>query len=253
MCNIIKSEYVFFDKGNKVKHDHTNSHVSTRREDLYKIYNQREIILNEAEEEAMKIISNAKSSAQIEITEYKKKAYEDGYNAGLEISKKRGYRDGYDEGQAKASEIILEQNKESSKKIAEIIKKIESEKTEIISKYENELINISIQIAEKILRNEIDTKDDVVSNIIKNVIKDYRNVEWIKIYISGKDDTLAIQADKDLIKELEKIAKDVKIEVLDELEKGSAIVESADGIVEASIDTQLKNLKEMVLNKNAGW
>jgi flagellar biosynthesis/type III secretory pathway protein FliH len=40
--------------------------------------------------------------------------------------------------------------------------------------------------------------------------------------------------------------------VLDELEKGSAIVESADGIVEASIDTQLKNLKEMVLNKNAG-
>jgi len=39
---------------------------------------------------------------------------------------------------------------------------------------------------------------------------------------------------------------------MDELQKGGAIIETADGIVEASIDTQLKNLKEMVLNKNAG-
>jgi flagellar biosynthesis/type III secretory pathway protein FliH len=30
-------------------------------------------------------------------------------------------------------------------------------------------------------------------------------------------------------------------------------VETSEGIVDASIDTQLKNLKEMVLSKNAIW
>lgn len=252
MSNIIKSEYVVFDKSNKHKYEHFEHQVSAHREDLYKIYNQREIILKEAEEEALKIINTARKKAQTEIAECKKKASEDGYNTGLEIGKKKGYTEGYNAGQAKVSEILLEQNKEKTKEISDMIEKIELEKSVIISKYENELTNLSIEIAEKILRNEIDTKDNLVSNIIKNTIKDYRNVEWIKIYISSKDDAVAIQADKELTNELKKISNDVKIEVLDELKRGSTIIESEEGIVEASIDTQFKNFKEMVLNKNAG-
>ncbi|NLK63813.1 MAG: hypothetical protein GX289_01835 [Tissierellia bacterium] len=252
MSNIVKSEYVIFDEGNKHKYESSKYKINTHRDDLFKIYNQREIIISEAEEEARKIIETAKNDARAQIAECKKKAYEDGYNSGLEIGKKRGYKEGYDEGQAKISEILLEQNKKATREIAEMIEKIEFEKSKIISKYEEELANLSIEIAEKVIRNEIETKDNLVSAIIKDVIKDYRNVEWIKIYISSKDDAAAIQADKELADELKKIAQDIKIEVLDELEKGSAIVESADGIVEASIDTQLKNLKEMVLNKNAG-
>lgn len=253
MSNIIKSEYVFFDNFSKEHNfDHRDHQVSTQREDLFKIYNQREIIIKEAEEQAYKIINAAKKDAQAEIAECKKRAYEDGYNAGMEVGKNKGYGEGYDLGQAKVSEVLLEQNKEKLKEIADMIKVIEYEKLDIISKHESELTKLSIEIAEKIIRNEIDKRDDIVLGIIKNVIKDYRNVEWIKLYISDKDSVVTIQADKKLLNELKKIAKDVKIEVVDELEKGSVIVESADGIVEASIDTQLKNLKEMVLSKNAG-
>lgn len=252
MSNIVKSEYVFFDEDNKHRFENSKHKISAHREDLYNIYNQREFIIEEAKEEAIKIIKTAKIDAQAEIAEYKKRAYEDGFNSGLEIGKKKGYEEGYNEGQAKASEIFIEKNKEASKQISEMIEKIELEKMKVISKYEDEIANLSIEIAEKIIRNEIDLKDDLISAIIKDVIKDYRNVEWIKLYISDKDNVAVIEADKGLTDELKKIAKDIKIEVLDELEKGSAIVESADRIIEASIDTQLKNLKEMVLDKNAG-
>lgn len=252
LSNIIKAEYVVISNRSKQNSEHIkHQSISTQREDLFKIYNQREIILKEAEEEAMKIITTAKRNAQEEIAKCKKKAYDDGYNAGMEVGKNKGYTEGYDTGQAKVSEILLEQNKEKLKEISEMIEEIEYEKQKIISKYENDLSKLSIEIAEKIIRNEIDTKDDVVLGIIKNTIKDYRNVEWIKLYISGNDDVITIQTDKELTNELKKIAKDVKIEVLYDLEKGSVIVESADGIVEASIDKQLKNLKEMVLSKNA--
>ncbi|HBC29734.1 MAG TPA: hypothetical protein DC024_00600 [Clostridiales bacterium] len=253
LSNIIKAEYVIFDnRNNKQKTNHLHNQVSTHREDLFRIFNQREIILKEAEEKALEIISTAEKNAQCEIAEYKKNAYKDGYNAGMEAGKNKGYEEGYTTGKTKISEILLEQNKEKLNEIAKLIETIESEKLKIISRYENELTKLSIEIAERIIRYEIDAKGDIVSGIIKNVIKDYRNVDWIKLYISGKDDAVAIQADKELINELKKIAKDVKIEVMDELKKGSAIVETADGIVEANIDTQLKNLKEMVLNKNAG-
>ncbi|MPN14088.1 hypothetical protein SDC9_161414 [bioreactor metagenome] len=133
-----------------------------------------------------------------------------------------------------------------------MIQKVESEKQQIINNYEKDLTKLAIDIAEKIIKQKINESDSIISNIIKNVIKDYRNVDWIKVYISSSDDVIAIQADKNLINELNKISNDVKIEILEELSEGSVIVETPDGIVDSSISTQLKNLKEMVLSKNAG-
>lgn len=253
LCNIIKAECVFYDNSIKQKVFKEQPQViKTTKKDLFEIYNHREIILKEAEEEAMKITNAARINVQTEIAQCKKKAYEDGYNAGTEIGKNKGYEEGYEAGYEEISRILQEQNEEKVRELAEMLEKIENEKQEIISKYESQLTNLSIDIAEKIIRNEIDTKDNIVSSIIRNVISDYRNVEWIKVYISSKDNVIAIQADKKLISELKKISKDVKIEVLDQIDKGSAIVETENGIVEASIDTQLKNFKEMVLSKNAG-
>lgn len=251
LCSIIKAEYVLYNSSKQII-PKEHQVINTPRKDLFEIYNEREIILKEAEAEAVKIIDTAKIKVRAEIAQCKKKGYEDGYNAGMEIGEKKGQEEGYDAGYEKISKILQEHNKELLRELTEMMEKVENEKQEIISKYESELTNLSIDIAERIIRNEIDTKDNVVAGIIRSVINDYRNTEWIKVYISGKDDVIAIQADKELINELKKISKDVKIEVLGKLEKGSAVIETEDGIIEASIDKQLKNLREMVLSKNAG-
>lgn len=255
LSNIIKAEYVVLDnRNNKIKNlveQPEIKSISTPREDLYEIYNQREIILKEANAEALKIINTAKRNAQAEITECKKRGYEEGYNAGMEIGKNKGYTEGYEIGRVKSVEELQKLNESKINELDEMITKIETEKEELVSKYEKDLTKLTLDIVEKIIKQKINEKDNLVSNIIKNAIKDYRNVEWIKVYISGKDDVLAIQADKNLINELNKIASDVKIEVLEDLDEGSAIVETSDGIVDTSITTQLKNLKEMVLSKNA--
>jgi flagellar biosynthesis/type III secretory pathway protein FliH len=131
-----------------------------------------------------------------------------------------------------------------------MIAEIENEKEAIISKYENGIGNLSIEIAEKIIRQKIDSNENVITKIIDDSIKDYRNVEWIKIYISNEEDVKKIKADKDLINNLNKISSDVKIEIASDLQEGSIIVETPEGIVDAGVITQLNNLKEMVLNKN---
>ncbi len=225
--------------------------ITTPREDLYEIYNQREIILKEAREEAAKIVSAARRNAQIEIADLKKRGYEDGYNAGKEIGKNKGYDEGYEEGKIDVLQKLAEQNQVKLEELSDMIEKVEEEKEEIINRYENGLSKLAIDIAEKIIKQKIDSKSNVISSIIKNVIKDYRNVEWVKVYISNKDDVISVQADKDLLKELRTISNDVKFEVTEDLEEGSAIVETPDSVVDAGINTQLNNFKEMVLSKNA--
>lgn len=259
LSNIIKAEFVVIDykfnsqvnltKQKQEKEQPESKVISTPREVMYDIYNQREIILKEAREEAIKIVNSAKRSAQEEITEYKKRGYEEGFDAGKEIGKNKGYDEGYEAGKINASEEIKIQNEAKLNELTQMLEIVEKEKEEIISKYENGLCTLAIEIAEKIIRQKIDSSSNVISGIIKNVIKDYRNAEWIKVYISS--DVIYVQADKELINELYKISNDVKFEVSEELEEGSAIVETPESVVDASINTQLKNLKELVLSKNA--
>lgn len=102
LSNIIKAEFVVIDykfnsqvnltKQKQEKEQPESKVISTPREVMYDIYNQREIILKEAREEAIKIVNSAKRSAQEEITEYKKRGYEEGFDAGKEIGKKQGLR-----------------------------------------------------------------------------------------------------------------------------------------------------------------
>ena len=256
LSRIIKAEYVILDKrSNKTKNIAEQVDVkaiNTPKEDLYEIYNQREIILKEANDESIKIINQAKRNAQTDIAESKKRGYEEGYNAGLEIGKNKGQAEGYALGSVKATEELQKISSLKINELTEMIQKVESEKQQIINNYEKDLTKLAIDIAEKIIKQKINESDSIISNIIKNAIKDYRNVDWIKVYISSSDDVIAIQADKNLINELNKVSNDVKIEVLEELSEGSVIVETPDGIVDSSISTQLKNLKEMVLSKNAG-
>ncbi len=254
LSNIIKAEYVIFDdkKINRIKKEEfaEQKSITTPREDLYEIYNQREIILKEANEEALKIINAAKRNVQTEIAELKKRGFEEGYNAGMEIGKNKGYEEGYELGKLKITEKLNKQNKTKEKEITNMLEEIENKKENIISTYERGLSKLAIDIAEKIIRQKIELQGNIVTRIIESVIKDYRNEEWVKVYISSKDDAKSIRADKDLIQSLSKISNDVKIEVSEELEEGSAIVETPEGIVDASIITQLNNLKEMVLSKN---
>lgn len=248
MSNIIKSEYVFYDTEKQIEKV-SHSHISNSKEDLYEIYNQRELIIKEATDEAAKIINTAKRNAQSEIVDCKKRGYEEGYNAGFEIGKNKGYGEGHEIGFQKIKETFSKENEIRVKEINDMLETIEKQKHNIILKYENEIEKLSVDIAEKIMRQEIELKDNVLSKIIESVIKDYKNVEWVKIYISDKDNAKKIEADKLLISELHKISNDVKIEVENNLDVGSCIIETPDDIIDASIDTQLNNFKEILLSK----
>ncbi len=248
LSNIIKSEYVFYESNNPVEKLITTQ-ISSSKEELYETYNQREMIIKDATNEALRIVNTAKRNAQLEVAEIKKRSYEEAYSAGYEIGKNKGYDEGYKLGLKDIKEELIKENEVKINEIYSMLTAIENKKQSIISKYESELLKISLNIAEKIMRQKIELKDNSLGKIIESVIKDYKNVEWVKIYVSNRDEVKMIEADKTLIDEIEKISHDIKVEVKKDLTHGSCIIETPDSIVDASIDTQLSNLKEILLNK----
>lgn len=78
-----------------------------------------------------------------------------------------------------------------------------------------------------------------------NAIKDYRNVEWLKIYLSSND-YVTISTDKDIMQKLSQISEHVALEVISDAEDGELIIETSENLIDLGVNTQLSNLKSMI-------
>jgi len=254
LSKIIKSSYVIIQNPKNTNDSAKfikpiDEYMDNTKSVVDEAYIEKEKILNEALEEAKAIInsaneykSNILSTVTKEMEEQKKKGFDVGHNEGYE----KGKQLGIDEGKTLAEEEI---NKKNEGLVAELCKQIytvEESKDEIIKKYEKDLVKLSIDIAEKIIRTKIKENDDIIKNIINNAIKDYRNVEWIKVYLSSND-YITISTDQNIMQKLSQISERVILEVLTDASDGELIIETPENLIDSGVNTQLSNLKGMVI------
>lgn len=253
MSKIIKSNYVIIQNPHNTKESAKfvkpiEEYVDSKKSITDEAYIEKEKILNEALEEAKVIINSANeykssvlSTVAAEMKEQRKKGFDIGHSEGYEKGKKLGF----DEGKAVAEEEV---NKKNEGLVAELCKQIytvEESKDELLKKYEKDLIKLSIDIAEKIIRTKINQNDEIIKNIVNNAIKDYRNVEWVKIYLSSND-YITISTDQSIMQKLSQISERVILEVLTDASDGELIIETPENLIDSGVNTQLSNLRSMV-------
>ncbi|MGM9973999.1 MAG: hypothetical protein ACI33K_08170 [Clostridiaceae bacterium] len=150
----------------KVKEEHLNP---LEDENLHRI---RESILKEARERSEEIIRNAYSEAEA----IKKNAYVTGYEEG----EKNGYEDGYKEAyegniekaNKKAEEIITEGEK--------LLLTAKSVYEEYLRSKEKEILNLSLEIAQHLMRERLMEKDGL-NNLIKEAIESSKTIKTLII------------------------------------------------------------------------
>lgn len=145
-------------------------------------------------------------------------------------------KEGYQEG--------LEQAKEDIEQLRNAIVSFANSKQEVFEYIAPDILEISVDIARKIVKKEIEQNPQIVLDSILEILKSL-----------SKDETrLNIKVNPeqvDLIKEnlpniLSASATEAKIRVLpdDEIEAGSCVIVTNNGIVDATIQTQLEIIKE---------
>lgn len=163
---------------------------------------------------------NLVSRAEEESENIKKSAYEEGYRLGIE----------------KAQEDL--------KTFRDELSQFMSARKDVFEYIAPDILEISVEIAKKIIKKELDEDPQVLMNTIVNVLKTVAKSEP-KITIRVKPQ--AVQFIKDSIPNITyQYGIDAKINILADpsIEEGGCIFQTNNGIVDASIDTQLKIIKE---------
>lgn len=198
------------------------------------IYAQADDILARSKVQAAEILVEAKKQAE----SIKNEAYESGYSDG----KAQGYEEGY-------NMAIMEGNEKLDIELKEIEKlrmAIYEEKAIILKQSEEELVMLALEIAEKIIDTELQN-EKTYNNLVRKTLKNLKGRNSIKLYVS-EEDFDRVSANRGYITSSIEGLDNIEIIGDEYLTRGSCIVDGGIGVIDGSVDTQLKQIEKALVS-----
>ena len=199
---------------------------------------QAELILKQAREEAEQLLASARAAAKAEQEEIRMGARDE------------GYREGYAQGTAKAMDDA-QRDREAvaarlEKEVQAFLEKADMAREEVIRQSQDELLDLCIAVAEKVVRVSLKSSSEVIVRMIQTATERLKRQEWVHIYISGCDTRSVAQISPALTTALGALSQHVKIIPMGDDEGGTCIVETPEEIIDASVSTQMTNIRDIL-------
>lgn len=183
-----------------------------------------EEILNRAESERQAIISEAYTSAN-EILE---KAKKEGYNEGLALGQEAGLNE---------MDSLIEEAKDI--KQGALI-----EKKAMAKSLEGELIHLVLSCVKKVIDHEIEKDHKLLLNLIEKGIEKCTYTDSLIIRVSSEDYEV-VSSSKNKIYMMTQGIDSIEIKKDPALNRGSILIETISGTVDASLETQITQIEKL--------
>ena len=199
---------------------------------------QAELLLKNAREEAEQILAEARAAAKEE---------QEVIRAG---ARDEGYREGYAQGISKAMDDAQRDREETAKRLEDEVKafleKADMAREEVMRQSQDELLDLCIAVAEKVVRVSLKSSSEVIVRMIQTATERMKRQEWVHIYISGCDTKGMAQISPALTTALGALSQHIKIIPMGDDEGGTCIVETPEEIIDASVSTQMSNIRDLL-------
>lgn len=182
-------------------------------------------LIEEAREQAAELIAAAQVEADAIRSDAYKLGYDDGYNVGLNALE--GERSSF------------------HTRIAEIEKEIETQVEESWRSIEPEILDLSVDIARKIVREEITLKPEIVLKMIKHGITQIKDRQEIRLHVNPSSYELVRGHKEEILSSCDGIRN---LEVVDDrrVGVGECMIETSNGNLDARVETQLSEVRRVL-------
>ncbi|MBN8199589.1 flagellar assembly protein FliH [Bacillus sp. NTK034] len=197
-------------------------------------------MMNSAREEAERIVNAARidSEKKTRQMEEQLEALEQEKQKVLEEARSEGFAAGADEGRQSS----LREYSELIHMAREVVNSAKHDYKQHIESSERTILNLGLKVAGKILGEVLDQNSDQFLSIVKRALKEVREYTEIQLHVHPMHYDLILSHKEELIRVFPK-ETDLYIYPDEELSNTSCIIESANGRIEASVDSQLEEIK----------
>ena len=203
---------------------------------------QADALLRDAQKEAEDYVAAYKQQAiaefESELEKQKFRAQQEGYNAG--------YTAGMNEAMAEAK---VQRNKlaaEQIRDVKEFLEEAARARDRLFDENREEMKNLAMTIAEKVIQVSLKNSSDILLRMVDAATDTHKRCEWAHIYVADCDVKGKVFTTPELTAALGHISDRVRVIPMADDESGTCIVELPDAILDASVSTQLANIREVL-------
>ncbi|WP_281237168.1 flagellar assembly protein FliH [Bacillus safensis] len=202
-----------------------------------------QLVLSDAEDQASRILEQANSELEKTMAEINQRRtdFEEERMQLIEEAKQAGYQDGFQKGEADAN-LQYQATLDQANDIVSLARQDYEEKIESSAE---QIVELAFELAKRVWNAAEDTKDPFLA-LVKQVISEVKEYDDISIYVDPEHYEHVMEYKDELIRILQ---KDTHLAIYsdEKAPKGTCYVETSFGKVEASVDTQMNQLKEKLL------
>ncbi|MGE7601794.1 flagellar assembly protein FliH [Peribacillus sp. NPDC097675] len=199
-------------------------------ESLYQTKQEADAILIEAKRQAEAMVEEIQQARdyweQQEKKLYIEQAQKEGYQQGIEDGIQKGYNE-------IAGDIAFAK---------EVIEASKNDYQQHLESSESVILDLALTVAKKIIGLQLENEEETFLSLVKGAIKEARDYREVQIHIHPARYPSILSHKEELISIF---PKDTELYIYpdDELEESSCIIESENGRIDASVDSQLQEIK----------
>ncbi|KAF0820370.1 MULTISPECIES: flagellar assembly protein FliH [unclassified Cytobacillus] len=223
---------------------HLHSHLNHNEEEVEQCsvrpYEEVQAMLNKAHEEAEWIVNTARIDSEnlARQMEEQRGVLEQEKQKVFEEARTHGFAAGAEEGRQSA----LTEYTDLIQMAREVVDSAKHDYQQHIESSERTILDLGLKVAGKILGEVLEQDSDQFLSIVKRALKEAREYTEIQLHVHPVHYDLVLSHKEELIRVFPK-ETDLYIYPDEELSNTSCVIESANGRIEASVDSQLEEIK----------
>lgn len=212
---------------------------------LKDVESQAESIIRDAEKEAIAILKEAESQLQemMHQVEVEKQNWENEKEHWIDLAKQEGYENGFVLGKQDG----FNEYKSLIDLARETVALSKKDYLTNVEQSEITILHLGLKAAEKIMAFTLDVNPEAFLNVVKNVIKEVKDHQDVQIHVHPLYYDLLVSQKEEIKAFFSNPTTELYIYPDDELNQTNCIIESSFGRIDASIDTQLQEMKAKLL------
>ena len=199
---------------------------------------QAEAILEDARSEAEQYREQLRAEMEAEAEEARRAAREEG--------DQRGYAEGLAQSAQEGKEERERMAREQIKGIEAFLESAARARDRMLDDCREELKDLALTIAEKVIHVSLRNSSDIILRMVDAATDTHKRCEWAHVYVADCDVGGKAYTVPELTAALSHIAERVRVIPMPDEESGTCIVELPDVILDASVSTQLGNIKDVL-------
>lgn len=128
-----------------------------------------------------------------------------------------------------------------------LMEQLQRDQQDFLRQYQEGLSGLALEIAQKLIDESIAAHQELMKPLVQKAVSAVKNAEWISVQVSDRLPGLAEELKKELAGRSGLPPVDV---IAGDGSAGSCVVHTPEGILDASVSTQLENLRSLFEGAN---